>query len=411
MVKRILLALADKSSVFKQLKRVYQRSRDRIRDFHYDHQKIDDKLIFFESFRSTKYACSPKAIYEYMLNSPDYKDFKFVWAFEHPEKYEYLRNKRTRLVKHESFAYFTAFARSKYWVVNGWVSLRARKRQSQVALQCWHGTPLKRLRYDIVDSADTGHREGAFRDNDEDMSRYDYFISPSKFASEKFISAFGLKAMGKENIMIETGYPRNDYLINFPSADIDKIKFKLSLPADKKVILYAPTWRDDQHVENEGYKYESPVDFEYLQQELSGDYIILFRAHNIVRNSLNFEKYDKFIYDVSDYDDINDLYVISDVLITDYSSVFFDYANLLRPMIFFMYDLDHYEKDLRGFYIDLDELPGDIVKTDDSIVTVLKDLYSYEQKYTEKYKAFSAKYNYLDDGRATRRVVEVMLGK
>jgi len=90
--------------------------------------------------------------------------------------------------------------------------------------------------------------------------------------------------------------------------------------------------------------------------------------------------------------------------------VFFDYANLKRPIIFFMYDLEHYQNHLRGFYIDLAELPGDIVKDEKQIINILKDLSKYQNKHKTKYQLFNDKYNYLDDGKATERVVEEVFG-
>ena len=402
MIKKALLSLAKKNKAAAHAKRGYQRTRDA----YYAGLPIDDKLVVFEAFRSTKYADSPKAIYEYMLSAPEYRDYKFIWAFEHPEKHPELQNSRTKLVKHETNGYYTAFARAKFWVVNGWIPLRIQKKPGQIALQCWHGTPLKRLRYDIPASADTTHREAAFRDNDIDMVRYDYFISPSRWASKTFISAFNLKKLGKADIMIETGYPRNDYLLTYPKSDIARLKKKFDLPTDKKVILYAPTWRDDQLVQGEGYEYQTPVNFEYLRDKLSDEYIILFRAHNLVANAFDFSKYEGFIYDVSNADDINELYVISDVLVTDYSSVFFDYANLRRPVLFFMYDKEHYEKDLRGFYLDLDTLPGGIVTTEAQLAEALGDLSSYQDHYKRRYQSFNRTYNYLDDGHASQRVAK-----
>ncbi len=139
--------------------------------------------------------------------------------------------------------------------------------------------------------------------------------------------------------------------------------------------------------------------------------MILFRAHYFIANSFDFEKYGDFIYDVSKIDDINELYIISDILITDYSSVFFDYANLKRPIIFYMYDLDHYEKELRGFYVDLEELPGDIVKKEKDIVDILNNIKGYKAKYKEKYKKFNQKFNYLDDGKAAKRVINQIFFK
>ena len=150
------------------------------------------------------------------------------------------------------------------------------------------------------------------------------------------------------------------------------------------------------------------MDFDLLQEELGQDYIILFRAHYLVANEFNFDKYKGFIFDVSKIDDINELYIISDMLITDYSSVFFDYANLKRPIIFYMYDLKEYKNNIRGFYIDLNELPGNILETESELIKEIKYI-DFNFKYDDKYKKFNNKYNYLDDGKASERVVYKLL--
>lgn len=230
-------------------------------------------------------------------------------------------------------------------------------------------------------------------------------ISPSSFASEKFISAWNLKAIGKEDCVVEEGYPRNDFLFNYTQDDVEKIKKKLKIDdTEKKVILYAPTWRDNQHVATVGFTYKTEVDFDKLREKLGDDYIILFRAHYLVSNSFDFDKYEGFIYNVSNYDDINELYIASDLLVTDYSSVFFDFANLKKPIIFYMYDYEFYKDELRGFYFDIDTLPGEIVKTDNDLIEeIFKSKTSF--KIDERYQIFCDKYNYLDDGNATKRVV------
>ena len=127
-----------------------------------------------------------------------------------------------------------------------------------------------------------------------------------------------------------------------------------------------------------------------------------------IANVFDFEKYKGFVYNVSEIDDVNELYIITDVLITDYSSVFFDYANLKRPMIFYMYDLEHYRDKSNGFYIDLDELPGNIVETQEDLE---KEILALDKNfvYDEKYKKFNEKYNYLDDGNASMRVVNKII--
>ena len=146
-----------------------------------------------------------------------------------------------------------------------------------------------------------------------------------------------------------------------------------------------------------------------MREKLGDEFIILFRPHYFVASVFNFDKYKGFVYNASDVDDINDLYVISDILITDYSSVFFDYANLKRPMIFYMYDLDYYRDESNGFYFDVEEnLPGKIVKTDDDLIDEIIRI-SKEFKYDKKYEEFNKKFNYLDDGEASKRVVETVI--
>ena len=407
-IKKMIVDFSKKNIFFRKIirKMLYIKNKTKYLKYYYKY-KVDDKLILFEVYNGRNYACSPKAIYEYMINNKKYKDYKFVWAFKNPEKYDL--GKQTKIVKSNSKDYFKYLASSKYWIVNSLIDVSIKKKKNQIYLQCWHGTPLKKLRYDIEVKGSVLNTINEIRKrNDLDAVKFDYFISPSKFCTEKFTSAFNLKKLGKENIIIEKGYPRNDYLFNYKKEDVAKIKKKLKLPIDKKIILYAPTFRDNQHTSGVGYTYNLGIDFDKMQKELNKEYIILFRTHYFVSNSFDFSKYKNFIYDVSNYDDINELYIISDLLLTDYSSVFFDFANLRRPMLFYMYDLDNYKNNLRDFYFDLDILPGPIVKQDDDLIKEIKNINNYNATYHDKYIKFNEKFNYLDDGRATERVVEVI---
>jgi CDP-glycerol glycerophosphotransferase len=237
-----------------------------------------------------------------------------------------------------------------------------------------------------------------------------YFVSPSAYASEKFISAFRLRDANKADAMLETGYPRNDLLFNYDEAMIAGIREKLGIDPDdqRKIILYAPTWRDDQYDPVTGYTYNLNVDFDQMKADMDDEYIIIFRVHYFISNSFDFERFGDFIIDASEYDDINHLYIVSDLLITDYSSVFFDYANLKRPMLFYMYDLAFYEEKARGFYFDIrEELPGQIVEREEALIPAIRTALS-SFVYNDQYKAFNAKYNYLDDGEATKRLLDIV---
>lgn len=375
--------------------------------------KVKDNLIFLEAYSGRFYSCSPKAMYEYILSDSNYDKYSFVWSFTNPENYSNLKSRRTKVVKYKSLRHYIYRSKAKYWIVNGWINHRTKKKADQIMVQCWHGTPLKRLRVDTVKNTQnaTMTYDDIVKANKLDVVRYDYLISPSRFCTEVFTSAFDLKSLGKEDILIEKGYPRNDFLLTYEKRDLDSIRLRLGIGNSKKIILYAPTWRDDSYDKDQGFIIDNPIDFDEWRDRLSEDYIILFRAHYQVAKLLDIDKYKGFVYDVSDLDDINELYVISDILITDYSSVFFDYSNLKRPILFYMYDIEHYRDNLRGFYIDLDELPGPILSSTQELIESILSIDDVSKEYESKYNEFVGKYNPLEDGMSSKRVVKEILGK
>ena len=365
--------------------------------------RIDDRLVYFQTFSGRGYSDSPKAMYEYMLSAPEYSDFRFVWSFKEPEKYSFLKNDRTDIVKFRTRADNKALRKAKYWISNYRMLDHQHPRRGQVYLQCWHGTPLKRLGYDLESSDNSMNSIEEIRSKYRtDAAKFSYLLSPSPFATEKFSTAWDLVRTGQTGKIIEEGYPRNDRLITAGPEERAEIRKSLGVD-DKKVILYAPTWRDNQHTSGEGYTYKTEVDFDRLREELGEEYVILFRAHYLVANSFDFDRYEGFVRDVSSYSDINDLYIAADILITDYSSVFFDYANLRKPEIFYMYDLEEYAGELRGFYISLDELPGPIVRDEEALIREIRACDEWQPD--EKYEEFCAKYNPNDDGHASERVL------
>ena len=349
-IKKFAINIAKKQSGFrKESRKILLESRKKSYDEIRDRIKTDPKVILFSTFDGRSYGDSPKAIYEYMLTQEKFEDYTFVWAFRNPKQFTFvLDNPNTYIVTVNTKDYEVAAATAKYWVYNYRMSDHIYPKGDQVYIQLWHGTPLKRLGYDINISDNAMNSKSEIREK--------YKVDASKF----------------------------------------------------KYILHAPTWRDNQHQAGIGYTYKTEVDFDKLKANLGDEYIILFRAHYLVANSFDFDKYKGFVYDVSKVNDINHLYVISDLLVTDYSSVFFDYANLKRPEIFYMYDLEAYGNEIRGFYIDLDELPGPIVQTEDELIKAIKNAET-DRSYDEKYKAFNDKFNYLDDGKAAQRVTEAII--
>lgn len=395
--------------LFQYRKRAFQRNTRGI--------TTDPHQMVFCTFSGRGYSDSPRAIFEYMASRPEeYGSYRYTWIFQHPEQFRWLEERypNTQVLAWASVPYQKAMAAAKYWVFNYRVSDHIWPRADQVYLECWHGTPLKRLGYDL--QAEGGNAMNSLKEvrekYDLDAAKFRYILSPSDFATEKFISAWNLKQAGKEHAVIQEGYPRNDFLLNHTPADVQRIKSELHITPEeiggRKVILYAPTWRDNQHDSATGYSYALGVDFDRLRRALGEEFIILFRAHYLVASHFDFAAYAGFVWDVSGYPDINDLYIAADLLITDYSSVFFDFANLKRPILFYMYDLAAYRDEIRGFYLSLDELPGPIVETEDDLIRTIPEV-AAKDAYDEKYQRFHARFNPLDDGHASQRVVKRLL--
>lgn len=368
--------------------REYQKKYAKVHD-------IQPHTVIFESFMGKKYACSPKAFYEAMMEEEKYASWEKVWAFREPEKYRFLEeNPQTKVVKYRSREYYQAYGSGKYWITNSRLPRELSPKKGQEYIQCWHGTPLKKLGYDLEQYAE---KEGSLQEVREnyiqETKRVTHMPSPSPFYSEKMCSAFHLREMGKEEVLLEMGYPRNDALYREMGKERGIYKEKLGIPRDKKVILYAPTWRENQHIPGEGYSYSLQVDFQRWKQELGEEYVILFRAHYFISNQYDFEPYGDFIKNVSDIDDVNELYLAADILITDYSSVFFDFANLERPILFYMYDYESYKHELRDFYLDIHILPGPVVKTQEELLKNIKNIHHVVDEYEEKYIEFNKIFN------------------
>lgn len=361
--------------------------------------KVDPKLVIFSSFNGKAYSDNPKYIFEYMKDDVNYANYHYIWGVKHTQDIS-----GAKTVKFNSLTYYYYLSKAKYWVFNAKMAPYYYKKKSQVYLQTWHGTPLKRLAHDIVDNGATYYRskqsyKQMLKSYDADSQHWDYLIASSPFSCQAFSTAF---AFPKDK-MLKVGYPRVDYLVNADQAKIIDLKIKYHLPLDKKVILYAPTWRD-QSFDNHGYKFELDVDFYQWQSALADDTIILFKPHYLISNQYQCpEELRNFVYLMAATEDINDAYLMSDVLVTDYSSVFFDYAVLKRPIYFYMYDFDYYEQELRGFYLDLQaNLPNDIVKTEQALLAQLKT----NEFDFERLSAFNQKFNPWHDGLSCAKTVK-----
>lgn len=347
--------------------------------------KTDDRLILFNG-HGRKFNDSPKKIYDYLIKNGLYKDYKIVWALDEPEKYDIPFATK---VKMDTLKYFIIALKAKYWVscVNIERGLKFKKKQT-IYLNTWHGIPIKK-----IGNAVNNRR-------DFDFSNIDIFCCSGDYEREIYIRDFNVL----EEKLIFSGLPRNDQLYNVSIKDIERYKKKLNLPLDKKVILYAPTWRDSKNF-GKTYNLAPPVDIEYLQSKLQDKYVLLMRTHPYT-NKLMGINFNNFIRDFSEYPNINELLIVADILVSDYSATIFDFSILERPIICFAYDYDEYSRE-RGLYLDLEnEFPGGIIKTQEDLVERIITL-DYE---IESIKIAEFKRKYIQtNGNATEICVNELL--
>lgn len=364
------------------------------------------KTIVFESFLGRQISDNPKAIYLYIKKY--YPDYRLYWSIDRGMTKKFA-NSEVNLLPRFGLKWIFVMARAEFWITNSRLPLWLPKPKGTTYVQTWHGTPLKKLSLDMDEVYMPGTNTEKYKQNFvKEASKWDLLISPNKYSTEIFRRAFRFNKQ-----IIESGYPRNDILVNDNNPDtIQNLKKKANLPLDKKIILYAPTWRDDQYYTRGKYKFNIELDLQKLKEKFQDNYIFLFRLHYLVAEQLDLSDYEGFIYDMSQYEDINELYLISDILITDYSSVFFDYAILKRPILFFVYDIEKYRDQLRGFYFDFERnAPGPLVKTTDELVDAIYDLEKNNNQLHKNFPAFYERFCALETGHATEKVVHEIIGE
>lgn len=367
--------------------------------YKYKASLVTDNSFLFECFKGKMVNDSPLAIYrELLLNG---KFSKCTWVLStssHPLYLELKKNKNTAVVIYGSEEYFLAYATHQYWIVNCRVPYRVVKKVNQIFVQCWHGTPLKKIGLDIeVGNNSLVSQKGASYLYQKESEMIDHFLSPSQYASKCFKSSFALT----DDKILQLGYPRNDQLIKYRTDEDykNKIKLDLNLSLSAKIVLYAPTYRDNSFCnKRRSHVLHNQLDSDVFMSYFSDDIIFLYRGHYF---SCKNEEGSKFI-DVSDYDNVNDLLLIANVLVTDYSSLFFDYSILNKPTLFYMYDKQEYTRETRGFYLNVDTaLPGAISTLPSTLANdILQALL-----IPRCLQAFNVQYNPYEDGLSAQRVL------
>lgn len=356
------------------------------------------EAVLYDSYTGKQFSDTPRAVYE-----------ELVRRGSHLEHFWIVRDQQVVLpegitpVRMWGKEWYEALARCRYIITNAHLPDWIQRRDGQVVVQAWHGTPLKKIGWDIEDVqfANGDYLQKVARESEN----WSFMVSPNRFSTPILE-----RAMRFEGEILEAGYPRND-VIYAPDRDerAVEVRRRIGVPEGKRVILYAPTWRDDQFYGPGRYKLNLQIDLRAARAALGDDYVLLVRKHPNVADSVPGAG-DGFVFDVSAFPDINELFLATDVLVTDYSSLMFDFANTGRPMLFFTYDLEHYRDKLRGFYFDFEQrAPGPLIATSDELIQALRDVDVVAEKYRTQYDEFQRDFCDLDDGHAAGRVIDRML--
>lgn len=319
--------------------------------------KQNSKLIVFSSFGGRKYDDSPRCIFEAMSKDKRFSDFTFMWALGNPDNFEIPNAQK---VKCDTFAYYRELLSAKVWVTNSTMERGLSFKPKRIFnINTWHGTPIKLMGSDInKDNISFGSLSAECHD--------DIMLAQGYYDVEVFSRAFKIP---KERFRV-IGLPRNDELVHGNNENNRaRIREKLGIPKTKKVILYAPTFREYDKDSIGNCKLTVPFNLDKWKEKLENQYVLLFRAHYEVVKVLGI-KDDTFIRNVSSYDNLNDLMIVSDLLISDYSSIFFDYSIQDKPMLCFAYDYDKYNK-ARGMYFDIREKIPNFIDEDSLIEELL----------------------------------------
>lgn len=365
----------------------------KIRLYHeaFSRLPVKKRLVVFESHLGRQYSDSPRALYEEMRRQG--LDFEAVWSYaDKPQGFP----KDAVLVRRWSVPYLKALARAEFWIDNQSYPLKLTKRPETTYIQTWHGSALKRMGFDEPEWKLRSRAEQAAQQRT--LDRFDRFLVRSEHDVRTLARAFRLK----EKTLLRVGYPRNDALVRArESSRRPPLAAELGIPEDKKVLLYAPTFRQRGQ-----RRFELPFDVERFADRFGDRYVLLVRSHYLNHVVLPPSVRGRVI-DVSSHHDVTPLLALADGLITDYSSVMFDYALLDRPMFFFTYDYEEYVHEGRGTYFDLlERAPGPVVRTEDDLYAALGSLQEQSAKYSGARERFLADFGEYDTGHAAQSIVD-----
>lgn len=365
-----------------------------VRSLLFSKSKINPKKIIFLTFQGD-YTCNPKYICEQLLN--ENIDCEIIWVAgieSYVTRTEQYPN-NISLVRNTTYEFYKEYANARIIILNSVdsIDLHFPKKKGQTVIQTWHGSlGIKRF------GVEANKNKKWLRFGIKSGKNTDYCISNSNFEDNVFRTSFWAKSK-----ILKYGHPRNDIFFNLTENKITNLRKKIlsryNVDINSKIILYAPTFRN-----NIFFNYE--INYDLLLEAIikrfgSGNWIILKRFHENLR-SVKFKNNPLNIVEVSEYPDIQEILCITDVAVTDYSSWIFDYILMEKPGFIYATDIKNYNNE-RGFYFPLESTPFPIATNNDELYTNIINF--DEELYHKKRKDFLEEKGCMEDGKASERVV------
>lgn len=364
---------------------------------------IEESTVLYETRDGQSIVDSPLAIFFELNNRAEMAAFSHKWVVQDltESRVQRVLEKfpNVEFVERNTKRYYDLLASAKYVITNSTFQNFFSKREEQIYVNTWHGIPLKKMGFDL--GKDPRSAQNVLRN----FLMTDYFLQPNEYASNIFQDAYKLSNIYQGQI-VEGAYPRNDLSLMFSRKEVvellgfDEVQFD----TNKKVILYSPTWKGTS-VSNPTDSVETMLsEMQMLKSEMGSEYNVLIKVHPFVYKSVEKDPRFQGIL-VPDEVDPNIVMGIVAVLITDYSSIFFDFALTQKPILFYVPDFKSY-KNNRGTYLNVNELPGPVSENINDLIRLLRNLSKVEKRFAGKREKFIDKYGSVFDGSASKKIVD-----
>lgn len=350
---------------------------------------IKNNKIIFSEYSARKYGDNPKYIAEEIIKEG--LPFDCVFVLNDPDHVDVMDG--IRKVKYNSIPFLYELTTAKFWVDNTRKQPQIVKRKGQYYIQTWHGgIALKRIEKDAADSLDDKY----IRTAKNDSKNIDLLIASSDWGEKMMRRAFWY-----DGNILKAASARLDPLFDSRPDYIDSIRNSLGIPAKKRIILYAPTFRASQR--DDVYDIDFKGLFVTLENKFGGEWLLLAKLHPNISTEAFAEN--ENVVDLTKYQDITKLYLISDILITDYSSTMFDFSLQKKPVFLFAMDIEEYTKD-RNFYFDIRKLPFALAENN---VELQDNVARFSEKaYLSELQSFHDEIGLVEDGTGAKAVCDII---